>query len=189
MPTPSDQQPGILAAILGALAGGGIFGAIINWWVGVINRKTQLELKQADKPGAFTDDLQAELTSLRAQGLAQSAALVLSDDKHTALRNEFTAHMLASVDRDRVIAREEVEREKKIAHLENELEKLTNKLTLMEGEKITKDKAHLDEITLLKQQLAERDATIIVLRQEIADFKKIGVLEPPVPKRQTGGTL
>lgn len=188
MPTPSDQQPGILAAILGALAGGGIFGAIINWWVGVINRRTALEIKQADKPGAFTDDLQAELTSIRQHNLAQVVELKELNQECKQLRKDFN---IATI--------ETVKRERKISHLENELEKLQNMVVMLKDEKARTKQQYDERIVELqneavdreaayKAELAERDATIIVLRQEIADFKKIGVMEPPVPKRQTGGT-
>lgn len=184
--TPDSQQQGnVIVALVGSiglLIGGTITG-LWGWLASRVNKSALLESKQADKPGALIDDLQAELMSVRAQGLAQAAALVASDDRHNTLRNDFASHVLAS-------GLKVIEDGRKISHLEIEVEKLTNKISSMETESTTKDSAHLNEITQLKAliaeqnaTLAERDATIITLRQEIEDFKKIGVTEPLPPKR------
>jgi predicted RNase H-like nuclease (RuvC/YqgF family) len=161
MPAPHNdgQQAGWLATVgLLAAGAGAIVGAIVNqvgtWRQELIKRRTATDQQKQDREANYTDNLRGDLERLTLR----------FDD------------MVQQKDED---ALKTVERERKIAHLENQLERLQAKVEILEEKKASYE----SEIIGLKQIIADRDATIAQLRKELADALVIGTHETAPPAR------
>jgi len=179
MPAPtSEPQPGWLAAALGAagIALGaalkGAFDALTGKW----QRQTTLEVKAVDSHEAYADDLREDVKTLRQEFREAQVAM-------DTLRRESESERKTSQLQMDALRNEGIEKNKRIAHLEMEIERLTYQLGRMQDE--GHEREHQHEVTVAKLHVAlkEKDATIESLRQQIADLEVIGVGEKAPPKR------
>ncbi len=172
MPAPSEpQQNGwvaLISATIGALSAS-VAAAFVyagNRYVAFVNRKTAVEVKQADRESAYADDVREDLKALRAEFRDQQSAT-------DALRKEIDAERRSSIQKDGQIALHEIE-----------IAELKRQLAIMQDEKRKTQQEYEAEVTGLNKELVDKtryyeaemaraNAEIVRLTQQIMDHQSV----------------